>query len=71
MTSEQKVKKVYPDARIVYGPFRATVVSGGHIGDPLPQVFLGERLGFNRCDRQAWANAWRRIQAQQTGGGNG
>lgn len=59
MTSEQRVKQVYPDARLEYSIRSICVFSGGRL--------LGERVGYNRQDRQAWADAWRNIQKQKEG----
>ena len=59
MTSEEKVKQVYPFARIEYG-IRSAVIMNGN-------TELGCRLGYLRPDRQAWADAWRKIEAARKG----
>ena len=65
MKAEEKVKQVYRTAQIEYEPFRLTVVAFVD----LKWIVLGERLGFNRPESQAWADAWRRIQAQKESDG--
>ena len=54
MTAEEKVKQAYPSARIEYG-IRSAVIMNGN-------TELGCRIGCNRADQQAWADAWRKIQ---------
>lgn len=68
MTSEEKVKRVYPDAKVCVFP----------VGGDCSYVEVILRLGcargsdFGKTDLKshAWDDAWRNIQAQQSAGGN-
>jgi len=58
MTAEQKVKEVYPEAFCLRGGPRIywLVLREGYKGSFVPRAFT---------PREAWAEAWKRIQAER------
>jgi hypothetical protein len=59
VTAEQNVKRFYPKAHAVFTIRAITIVA-----DDEDRV-LGERLGFNRSETQAWSAAWHAIQKER------
>ena len=66
MTSQDKVRRVYPQAHIApRQPSLPFSVMGGYSRRGYGALFLGS----GKTAEEAWADAWRRIQAARRDGG--